>query len=74
MTSVALELAGHDGRPLAARLDRPDGAPRAYAVFAHCFACGKEQLGAARIGAALAKHGVAVLRFDFVEPQHRVPL
>jgi putative redox protein len=30
-----------EGQALAARLDSPDEAPRAYALFAHCFTCGK---------------------------------
>jgi putative redox protein len=56
---------GHDGSALAARLDVPDAAPRAFALFAHCFTCGKDSLAAARIGRALTARGIAVLRFDF---------
>lgn len=56
---------GHDGSALAARLDLPDAAPRAFALFAHCFTCGKDSLAAARIGRALTARGIAVLRFDF---------
>jgi len=54
-----------EGHQLAAALDLPDGAPRAYALFAHCFTCGKDVLAARRIAAALAAKGIAVLRFDF---------
>src|SRR4029077_845971 len=43
----------------------PDGAIHAYALFAHCFTCGKDVLAAKRIAAALAARGIAVLRFDF---------
>ena len=50
---------------LAARLDRPAGTPRAYALFAHCFTCGKDVLAASRIADGLTRHGIAVLRFDF---------
>lgn len=50
---------------LDARLDRPPGTPRAYALFAHCFTCSKETLAAARIADGLTRHGIAVLRFDF---------
>ena len=39
--------------------------PRAIALFAHCFTCGKDIVAASRIGRALAKHGIGVLRFDF---------
>src|SRR5215831_18622576 len=54
-----------DGLRLAALLDRPLGEPVAYALFAHCFTCGKDNLAACRIAHALASHGIAVLRFDF---------
>jgi putative redox protein len=53
------------GERLSARLDRPEDAPLAYALFAHCFTCSKEIFAASRIAAALAAHGYAVLRFDF---------
>jgi putative redox protein len=32
-----ITFTGAQGDELAARLDLPDGAPRAYALFAHCF-------------------------------------
>jgi uncharacterized OsmC-like protein/fermentation-respiration switch protein FrsA (DUF1100 family) len=53
------------GHQLAAALDLPDGEPMAYALFAHCFTCGKDVLAAKRISTALAAKGIAVLRFDF---------
>src|SRR6202158_5843849 len=56
---------GSEGQQLAAALDLPDGEPTAYALFAHCFTCGKDVLAARRIAAALAAKGIAVLRFDF---------
>lgn len=65
MKNRKLEFAGHSGEMLAARLDAPDAAPRAYALFAHCFTCGKDIFAAARISAALVERGFAVLRFDF---------
>ena len=55
-------------RSLAGVLDLPagaPGAPRAYALFAHCFTCGKNVLAAKRIAEALNALGIAVLRFDF---------
>ncbi len=36
-----------------------------YALFAHCFTCGKDVAAASRISRALAAQGIAVLRFDF---------
>ncbi len=56
---------GAGGDRLAARLDRPAAQPRAFALFAHCFTCGKDIFAARRIAAALAESGFAVLRFDF---------
>jgi uncharacterized OsmC-like protein/fermentation-respiration switch protein FrsA (DUF1100 family) len=56
---------GSGGETLAAWLDLPVVKPRAYAVFAHCFTCGKDVLAASRISRRLAAHGIAVLRFDF---------
>jgi putative redox protein len=65
LTSRKLEFTGHSGAALAARLDLPGGAIRAYALFAHCFTCSKDLLAVRRIGAELAREGIAVLRFDF---------
>lgn len=53
------------GQRLAALLELPAGPPRAYALFAHCFTCGKNNLAATRIARTLAAHGIACLRFDF---------
>lgn len=53
------------GEQLAALLERLPGAPRAYALFAHCFTCSKDISAASRISRALARRGIAVLRFDF---------
>ncbi|MBO6900805.1 MAG: OsmC family protein [Rhizobiaceae bacterium] len=67
MSSITqrLEFTGHSGAKLAARLDRPNGPLRAYALFAHCFTCSKDIVAARRISASLAREGIAVLRFDF---------
>ena len=60
-----VEFEGSLGHKLAARLDMPVGEPRAYALFAHCFTCGKDIKAASRIAEALTRAGYAVLRFDF---------
>ena len=65
MRTEKLEFPNGQGQMLAARLDRPDGTARAYALFAHCFTCDKTAKAAVRISRALAGLGVAVLRFDF---------
>jgi putative redox protein len=59
------QFTGSDGQQLAAALDTPDGAIHSYALFAHCFTCGKDNLAAKRIATTLAARGIAVLRFDF---------
>ena len=53
------------GEQLAALLDAPATEPRAYALFAHCFTCGKDVSSARRIADGLTALGIAVLRFDF---------
>lgn len=65
IVSEKVTFKGALGDELAARLDRPDGPARAYALFAHCFTCSKDIFAAARIAGALAERGIAVLRFDF---------
>ena len=65
MRAERLEFPGAHGHKLAARLDAPDGAVKAYALFAHCFTCGKDVFAASRIAQGLTEHGIAVLRFDF---------
>ena len=64
MPTERFQFDGVNGR-LAAALDLPDHAPQAYALFAHCFSCGKESHASRRISMALAAKGIAVLRFDF---------
>jgi uncharacterized OsmC-like protein/fermentation-respiration switch protein FrsA (DUF1100 family) len=59
------QFTGEGGHQLAAALDLPEREPNTYALFAHCFTCGKDVLAAKRISAALALKGIAVLRFDF---------
>jgi uncharacterized OsmC-like protein/fermentation-respiration switch protein FrsA (DUF1100 family) len=59
------QFTGEGGHQLAAALDLPEREPLAYALFAHCFTCGKDVLAARRIALALSTKGIAVLRFDF---------
>ena len=62
--SRKIEFPGAGGAMLAARLDLP-AKPRAFALFAHCFTCGKDIFAAARIAQRLTARDIAVLRFDF---------
>ncbi|WP_024608058.1 alpha/beta hydrolase, partial [Pseudoalteromonas sp. TAB23] len=50
---------------LAGQLELPSGDVKFYALFAHCFTCGKDIAAATRISRALTQQGIAVLRFDF---------
>jgi putative redox protein len=65
MRSERFNFPNAKGEQLAATLDLPLGKPTAYALFAHCFTCGKDNLAAKRIAERLTIHGIAVLRFDF---------
>src|SRR5665213_340991 len=65
MSTERFQFTGEGGHQLAATLDMPEREPLAYALFAHCFTCGKDALSAKRIAVALATKGIAVLRFDF---------
>lgn len=65
MPTERFQFTGSEGQQLAAALDTPEGDIRAYALFAHCFTCGKDGLAAKRIAVALSAKGIAVLRFDF---------
>ncbi|OAD41833.1 osmotically inducible protein C [Hydrogenophaga crassostreae] len=65
MPSERIEFPGSLGETLAGRLDTPDNAPHAWAVFAHCFTCSKDSKAAAFIARALSEAGFGVLRFDF---------
>ncbi|HTO62741.1 MAG TPA: bifunctional alpha/beta hydrolase/OsmC family protein [Bradyrhizobium sp.] len=65
MPTERFQFDGEGGHKLAAALDLPEQEPLAFALFAHCFTCGKDALSAKRISTALAAKGIAVLRFDF---------
>src|ERR1700754_2618695 len=65
MPSERFDFPNAQGEKLAALLERPTGQPVAFALFAHCFTCGKDNLAAKRIAEGLTARGIAVLRFDF---------
>jgi len=66
ISSESVQFTGVDGHALAARVDRPaTGTITGWAVFAHCFTCGKDFIAARRVSRALAARGIATLRFDF---------
>jgi putative redox protein len=65
MPAERFDFLNRRGEKLSALLDRPAGAPRATALFAHCFTCGKDIRAARRIAEGLTALGIGVLRFDF---------
>jgi putative redox protein len=65
MPAERFDFLNDRGERLSALLDRPVTEARAYALFAHCFTCGKDIHAAKRIAAGLTALGIAVLRFDF---------
>lgn len=65
MPTQAFTFDGSDGRRVEATLEPPTSTPRGWAIFAHCFTCGKNSIAAVRVSRALARAGIGVLRFDF---------
>ena len=65
MPAQQFDFPNASGLRLAGLLDNPLGEARAYALFAHCFTCGKDVHAAKRIAEGLTALGIAVLRFDF---------
>jgi putative redox protein len=65
MVSRPFSFRSRRGLDLVGILDAPVAPPRGWAMFAHCFTCGKDSFAAARIARGLARMGIGVLRFDF---------
>ncbi len=66
MITERIAFPGATGHELAGRLDLPeDGAPKAYALFAHCFTCSKDFHVVREIGKQMTAEGIGLLRFDF---------
>lgn len=67
MGRTNLDFENAEGMRLSGALELPppEITTQRYAVFAHCFTCGKDIAAAHRISRALAARGIAVLRFDF---------
>ena len=65
MATLPISFEGATGQMLAASIEMPVGPVRAVALFAHCFTCTKNSHAARRISMALARHGIATMRFDF---------
>ncbi|MEL7162756.1 MAG: osmotically inducible protein C, partial [Bacteroidota bacterium] len=71
MKSSKVHFPNGRGQTLSARMEMPANRhPHAYAIFAHCFTCGKDIAAAARIARGLTARGYGVLRFDFTGLGH----
>lgn len=65
MQKTKVTFKGSGGEQLAGLLEQPDKETLAWALFAHCFTCGKDIAAASRVARALVEKGYGVLRFDF---------
>lgn len=65
MRTERFNFAGASGNMLVGSFELPEGTPRAFAIFAHCFACTKQSVAAVRTSRGLTSHRFGVLRFDF---------
>lgn len=65
MPSIKISFPGGSGHMLDARLELPEGTPKAFVICSHCFTCSKDTLTTYRLSKALAEKGYATLRFDF---------
>ena len=64
--SQKVQFKNAQGKQLSGVLEKPlDATPEHYAIFAHCFTCGKDFRAERNITLALSQNGYAVLRFDF---------
>jgi uncharacterized OsmC-like protein/alpha/beta superfamily hydrolase len=65
VASIRFDFENRAGHKLSGVLETGESEPRAWAVYAHCFTCGKASLAAVRVSRDLAARGIGVLRFDF---------
>lgn len=62
--SERVNFPGGTGSDLSGIIDLPDDAPKATAIFTHCFTCSKDLKAVVRISRGLAEKGFGVLRYD----------
>ena len=65
MPTEAIRISTEAGHELSGSLELPTGLVRGAALFAHCFTCTKQCKAAVSLSRALARRGIATLRFDF---------
>lgn len=64
MTTQRFDFRSSNGTLLSGKIEGPEN-PKTWAIFAHCFTCGKDSLAATRTTRALGQRNIGVLRFDF---------
>lgn len=65
MPTETLSIPTTRGHELAGSLELPAGLVRGAAIYAHCFTCTRQSKAAVAVSRALAREGIATLRFDF---------
>ncbi len=66
MRAEKIYFKNKEGLQLSAELQKPVGQRiKAYALFAHCFTCGKDLKAVRNLSESLNQKNIAVLRFDF---------
>ena len=65
MPTENITIRTDEGHELTGSLELPTGLVRGAALFAHCFTCTKNSKAAVAVSRALAREGIATLRFDF---------
>lgn len=69
MRTKSIKFKNSEELELSAHLELPagGGTPERFAIFAHCFTCGKNAKATTTISRALTQSGFGVLRFDFTD-------
>ena len=66
MKAEKIYFTNQEGLQLSGNLQKPIGQKiKAYALFAHCFTCGKDLKAVRNLSQSLNQKNIAVLRFDF---------
>lgn len=65
MPTETVSIPTQRGYALAGSLELPVALVRGAALYAHCFTCTRQSKAAVAISRALAREGIATLRFDF---------
>ena len=64
MAEKTFMFVGGAGTQLTGHLEPPEGTPRGWAIFAHCFTCGKDSRAAVHVSRALMCYAPGLLVFS----------